>query len=65
MPEIESSYRYNDGWRVQHVLKKEAPIWNFDLFGDGAIIFLLDKPVSKWKRFWTRFFFGSRWEDIS
>jgi len=62
MPEFDTTFRSTEsGWRVQHVEKKNIPIWEFDLLGDEQIVFQLDREVSAWKRFWTRFFMGSSW----
>jgi hypothetical protein len=64
MSGFETTYVKENGWHVQHILHKEQPIWQCDLFGDGEIILEMDKDISGWRRFWTKFFFGSSWRNV-
>lgn len=47
------------------ILNIPKPIWKWDLFGDKwSLQLMLTKDVSWWKRFWTKVFFGSKWERL-
>lgn len=35
--------------------------WRVDFFGDGRSFCFESNKDSVWLRFWTRFFFGTRW----
>ena len=39
-------------------------IWGWDFFGNNLLVINTIEEISIWKRFWTKIFFGSKWERI-
>lgn len=48
-----------------HILQTPKYKWRFDLFGDNySFVMYMQHDFGWWVRFWTKFFFGSKWERL-